>query len=234
MQLSPTRLAIVQDPMDVLADAFRNEWADPLASAAAVVSTLRSLTDSQWKDALPRIRRFREERADSALLLAVTDPTVDPDIGRVLSGLETVDRALHDSRWIQVLASRLTDLQSIGVPSLGDSTLSVLEAAVTEREHDLVTDLVAVARGLGYLDSNILLGPPEVSDAVLVPAAARFGDRIWTTARIARIAERAIERSTPIFPVLHPLNMLSPMARRAYRPAHMLIDIDLGQRRSTT
>jgi hypothetical protein len=198
VQLSPTRLAIVQDPMDVLADAFRNEWADPLASAAAVVSTLRSLTDAQWKDALPRIRRFREERADSALLLAVTDPTVDPDIGRVLSGLETVDRALHDSRWIQVLASRLTDLQSIGVPSLGDSTLSVLEAAVTEREHDLVTD------------------------------------RIWTTARIARIAERAIERSTPIFPVLHPLNMLSPMARRAYRPAHMLIDIDLGQRRSTT
>jgi len=220
--------------MDVLADAFRREWADPLASAVAVVSALRSLADSEWSNALPRIQRFRQERADSALLLAVTDPAVDPDIGRVLSGLEAVDRALHDTRWIRVLASRLADLQSIGVPSLGDSTLAVLELAVTEQEHDLVTDMVAVARGLGYLDSNVLLGPPETSDIVLVPAAARFGDRIWTTARIAGIAERALARSTPILPILHPLNMLSPLARRAYRPAHMLTDVDLGQRRSTT
>ena len=80
----------MQDPMDVLADAFRREWADPLASAVAVVSALRSLADSDWSNALPRIQRFRKERADSALLLAVTDPAVDPDIGRVLSGLEAV------------------------------------------------------------------------------------------------------------------------------------------------
>jgi len=224
----------MQDPMDVLADAFRREWADPLASAVAVVSALRSLADSDWSNALPRIQRFRKERADSALLLAVTDPAVDPDIGRVLSGLEAVDRALHDTRWIRVLASRLAERQSIGVPSLGDSTLAVLELVVTEREHDLVTDMVAVARGLGYLDSNVLLGPPEASDVVLVPAAARFGDRVWTTARIAGIAERALARSTPVLPVLHPLNMLSPLARRVYRPAHTLIDVDLSQRRSTT
>ncbi|MFZ0493585.1 MAG: hypothetical protein WAM81_10375 [Acidimicrobiia bacterium] len=220
--------------MDVLADAFRTEWADPLASAAAVVSALRSLTNSNWAGALARVQRFRHERADSALLLAVTDPAVDPDIGRVLSGLETVDRALHDTRWIRVLASLLMDRQSIGVPSLGDSTLAVLELAVTEQEHDLVTDTVAVARGLGYLDSSVLLGPPEASDVVLVPAAAGFGDRIWTTARIAGIAERAIARSTPVLPVLHPLNVLSPLSRRVYRPASMLIDVDLGQRRSTT
>jgi hypothetical protein len=224
----------MQDPMDVLADAFRSEWADPLASAAAVVSALRSLAGADWASALARIQRFRSERADSALLLAVTDPAVDTDVGRVLSGLEAVDRALNDTRWIQVIASRLSDRQSIGVPSLGDSTLAVLELAVTEREHDLVTDKVAVGRGLGYLDSNVLLGPPEASDAVLIPAAARFGDRIWTTARIAAIAERAIARSTPVLPVLHPLNMLSPMARRVYRPAHILIDLDLSQRRSTT
>jgi hypothetical protein len=220
--------------MDVLADAFRNEWADPLASAVAVVAAIRSLAYSDWPTALPLIQRFRTERADSPLLLAVTDPAVDPDIGRVLSGLETVEHAVGDTRWIQILASRLLGRQSVGVVSLGNTTLSVLELAVTEEDHDLVTDMVAIARGLGYLDSNVLVGPPEGSDAVLIPAAARFGDRIWTTSRIAGITERALAGSALVLPVLHPLNVLSPLARRAYRPAPTLIDVDLGQRRSTT
>lgn len=218
--------------MDALADAFRNEWADPLGSATSAVGAIRSLTQTDWTSALPKIRRFRTERADSALLLAITDSAVDPDIGRVLSGLELVERAISDTRWIQILASRLLHRHSIGVTSLGDSTLAVLE--LTEQDHDLVADRVAIARGLGYLDQNVLLGRPESADVVLIPAAARFGDRIWTTSRIAGIAERAVAGPALVLPVLHPLRVLSPLARGVYRPAPTLIDIDLGQRRSIT
>jgi hypothetical protein len=220
--------------MDALADAFRNEWADPLGSATAAVAAIRSLTQQDWAAALPRIRQFRSERADSALLLAVTDKAVDPNVSRVLSGLETIERSIRDTRWIRILASRLLYHHSVGVTSLGDSTLAVLEFAVTEQDHDLIADKVAVARGLGYLDQNVLLGAPESAGVVLIPAAARFGDRIWTTGRIARIAERAADGSTLILPVLHPLRVLSPLARGVYRPAHALIDVDLSQRRSTT
>jgi hypothetical protein len=224
----------MNDPMAVLADAFRNEWADPLSSAAVVVEALRSLARSDWDVALPQVQRFRRERADSALLLSVTDPAVDPEVGRVLEGLDDVERRLLDSTWIRRVARRLEDAQTVGVVSLGDFTLTVLELALLSGDPDLVTDKLAVARGLGYLNANIEIGPPETAEVVLVPAAARFGTRIWTTTRIAHIVDAAGQGATHIVPLIHPLYVLSPLARGVYRPAHILIDVELPQSRSTT
>jgi hypothetical protein len=219
----------MNDPMEILAGAFREEWADPLESAAAVVQAIRSLAASDWSSALGHVRRFRKERADSPLLLAVTEPALDPDAHRVLAGLDEIAHRLHDTRWMRNLSARLLDRRSIGVVSLGDATLAVLETVAFEGDHDpdLVTDKLAVARGLGCLRLNVVIAPPEEVEAVLIPAAARFGNRIWTTSRAADIVSRAKTRRASVVPVLHSLNVLSPMGRRAYRPAQMLIDVEL-------
>lgn len=219
----------MNDPMDVLAGAFREEWADPIASVAAVIRALRLLAASDWPSALTHVRRFRRERADSPWLLAVTEPALDPDTHRVLAGLDEVERRLLDRRWIQESASRLRDARSIGVVSLGDTTLSVLEfiAFESDNDTDLLTDKLAVARGLGYLHLSVVMAPPSEADCVLIPAAAKFGSRIWTSSPAAEVVTKAKARRTLIVPILHPLSVLSPMGRQSYRPAQMLIDVEI-------
>ena len=130
---------------------------------------------------------------------------------------------------MQESARRLLDIRSIGVVSLGDTTLSVLEFIAFESDHDtdLLTQKLAVARGLGYLHLSIVMAPPSQADAVLIPAAARFGDRVWTSSPAADVVARAKARPVLIVPILHPLNVLSPMGRQSYRPAQMLIDVEI-------
>ncbi|NOY56536.1 MAG: hypothetical protein GXP34_11185 [Actinobacteria bacterium] len=219
----------MNDPIEVLNTAARDEWADPLGTAAAIAEAVRSLVDQNWTEGLAAVQQLRRRRMDSPLVLAVTDPALDPDPERVKAGLGEVERKIRDTSWTQELGLRLAHHASLGVLSLGDATLSILEVVAfrSSQETDLFVDRSSIARGLGYLRLPIVVAPPEEAAAVLIPVAARFRNRIWTTARAADIALRAEARATRIVPVVHPLAVLSPLARTVYRPAATLIDVEI-------
>ena len=219
----------MNDPIDVLNTVSRDEWADPLGTAAAIAEAIRSLVDHGWTEGLSAVQQLRRRRLDSPLVLAVTEPALDPDPRRAKAGLEEVERKIRDGSWTQELGLRLADHASLGVLSRGDATWSILEVVAfrSSEETDLFVDRSSIARGLGYLRLPIVVAPPEEAAAVLIPAAARVRNRIWTTARAADIALRAEATAARIVPVVHPLAVLSPLSRTVYRPAPILVDVEI-------
>jgi len=219
----------MNDPIEVLHAASTDEWTDPLGAAVAIVEAIRSLLEDGWTRGLHAVQELRQHRPDVPLLLAVTEPALDPNPLRVKAGLDNVTRKVLDTSWTRELGLRLAHLASLGVVSLGDATLSILEVVAFggTQETDLFVDRSVIARGLGYLRLPIIVAPPEEASAVLLPAAARFRDRIWTTARAADIALRAEAKGALVVPVVHPLAVLSPLARKVYRPASILIDVEI-------
>jgi len=219
----------MNDPIEVLNTAARDEWADPLGTAAAIAEAIHSLVDDGWTEGLAEVQQLRRRRTDSPLVLAVTEPALDPDPRRVKAGLDEVGRRIRDTSWTQELGLRLAQDASLGILSLGDATLSILEVVAfrSSEETDLFVDRSSIARGLGYLRLPIVVAPPEEASAVLIPAAARFRNRIWTTARAAETALRAEATATRIVPVVHPLAVLSPLSRTVYRPVPILVDVEI-------
>ncbi|NIA24435.1 MAG: hypothetical protein GWP04_02580 [Gammaproteobacteria bacterium] len=219
----------MNDPIEALNTASIDEWADPLGTAAIIAEAIHSLVDRGWAEGLAAVQQLRRRRADSPLMLAVTEPALDPDPRRVKVGLDEVERKIRDTSWTQELGLRLAHDASLGVLSLGDATLSILEVVAfrSSQETDLFVDRSSIARGLGYLRLPIVVAPPEEASVVLIPATARFRNRIWTTARAADIALRAKAGATRVVPVVHPLAVLSPLSRTLYRPAATLIDVEI-------
>ncbi len=215
------------DPVAVLESASTDDWSNPTAAARSVLEAIRTLLERDWGRGLHAVHELRSRRSDVPFLLAVTEPALDPNPLRVRTGLGTVERGLDATSWANELGLRCARRPSLGVVSLGDTTLAVLEEAASSGEPDLFAGSAAVARGLGYLRLAIIEAPPEQAATLLLPAAARFRNRVWTTAHAADIALRAEARGTPIVPVVHPLAVLSPLNRKVYRPAAILIDVEL-------
>ena len=113
--------------------------------------------------------------------------------------------------------------------SIGAWTLAVLEAAVQlgDSESELVTDHVAVERGLSYLPLAVRRAPPERADVMLAPAVAVSGPRIWTVERVVEAIKRAVVARTEVVVVAHPLAHLSALDLRRFRPAPGVIPVTL-------
>jgi hypothetical protein len=217
-------------PMEMLREAARDEWSDPVETAARAVGGLLTLCEADWPETgLPAVRMLRSRRPDQALMLAATEPALDPDPVRSRAGLEDILGRLRDTGWTTDLGLRVAHHASLGVASLGRSTLAVLESAahLGGSHAELYTDSRAIAKGLGYLHLPISVAPPEEAAALLAPAAAACGKRIWTTARIADAALRARAADREVVVVCHPLAELSPLNRASYRPRSTLIDVKL-------
>lgn len=161
-------------------------------------------------------QELRRRRPDLPLMLAVTEPALDPDPLRASSGLTGVLTSLGSRTWASDLGVQVADASSIGVLSLGHETLMVLEAAcgLGESRAILRAGSKAVARGLGYLRRPISLKDPATADVLLLPGIARDAATMWTYRRFAAAAWRA---TGPVFPVIHPAAVLSPLNRLAFR-----------------
>lgn len=210
--------------------AARDEWADPLVAARQAATGMLEMLDSGWYGkSLRAVEELRQRRADSPLLLAATEAALDPDPARARRALSTLRDKLEDRTWADEIGRRVAFHHRLGVVSLGESTLEVLEAAGAAggTAAELFTDRRAIARGLEYLGLLVVVAPPEEADVVLIPAAAVYGSRIWTTSRAADIALRAGIRGTDLTIVAHPLVRLSPLNRAVFRPAAILTDVKL-------
>jgi hypothetical protein len=115
------------------------------------------------------------------------------------------------------------------VVSLGETTLAVLEAArgLGGTSAALFTDRRAIARGLTYLGLMVEVAPPDEAEAVLIPAVAMIGTRMWTTVRAADVVLRASLGEGEVVVVAHPLAWLSARNRLDFRPASTLIDVKI-------
>lgn len=216
------------DPLDDLGDATRDEWSDPVRRARNALSALIDVIDVDWEQTgLDAVRALRAKRADSALLLAVTEVALEPNPLRAADGLRAMLRTLDDSAWCAEIGLGVAQCASVGVLSLGAATMAILEAAseLAGATPELFCDRRAVARGLGLLDMPILVADPSLAEVLLLPIAAQHKERIWTTPRNAEVARRSQDHGRRVVPVLHPLSNLSPLNRLAYRPRSYLIDI---------
>jgi len=200
------------------------QLSDRIEVARRAAELLLALTEQQWESGgLDAATSLRNRRADSPLILAVTEAALDPDPDRSAAGLAAVLSRLNDSSWLVDAALGMSHAGSFGVLSLGETTISLLQAFVDVNgtEPELYAEKRSVARGLGNLGLPVFVGNPAPAEILLVPVHARHDRRIWTTPSIVKVAESAtgVVRTTE-----HPAAHLSPLNRLTYRPAIELID----------
>jgi len=215
-------------PLDRLHSIARDAWADPVESALAAAQAILEILEGGWSGPeAAGVSELRRRRADSPLILAVTEAVLDrePDVGR--AALMGILDQLNNRTWADEIGLRVAHRATLGVVSLGETTLAVLEAArsLGETAATLFTDRRAIARGLTYLGLVVEVAPPEEAEVVLLPVAAILGSRMWTTARVADVALRTSLLEGEVVIVAHPLTSLSPRNRADYRPAPTLIDV---------
>lgn len=217
-------------PLELLRDAVHDEWSDPVDTTKRAAEGLLELVDQDWLGTgLEAARMLRDKRPDQPLILAITERALDPDPERVRRGLQSAITELEDQTWSSDIGLRNAHHESLGVTSLGRSTLSVLEAAsqLGNSRAQLYTDRRAISKGLGYLHLPIAVAPPEEAVALLAPGVASTASRFWTTSRIADSALKAKAAGRYIVVVVHPLAALSPLNRSVYRPHRLLIDVTI-------
>ena len=220
----------MDSPSERLHAAARDDWVDPTVTARRIGEALLAEVEQAWAaDQVGDVQELRLRRADSPLLLAITEPALEADPQRVAAGITAALARLEDWSWAESLGSRVSSYRTAGVLSLGLSTLAVLEAAVAAGRglEEFHTDRRAVAKGLEYLLLPVVTAPPEKSDVLLIPAVAFHGPRVWTTTRAADAVLRAKVHGRQVVSVAHPLAELSPRNRRAFRPAPYVIDIEI-------
>ena len=205
-----------------------SQWVDPLGVARQVIDNLESLDPAVWLSAAPpEVTRLRSVHADQPMILRVSDAADHPDAHTARARLADLRRALDDTEWCARIGISVASRQQIGVMSIGTFTLAVLEAAVQlgDSEAELVTDQVAVERGLSYLPLAVRRAPPEGAEVLLAPAVAVSGHRIWTAERIGEAVNRAVMAGTLVVVVAHPLVHLSALDLRRFRPATGLVPV---------
>jgi hypothetical protein len=205
-------------------------WVDPLAAARQAIDDLEAVDPPEWLTITPgEVVRLRSVHADQPLILRVGDAADHPDPLTARHRLTALRRALDDTGWCARIGISVARSRRIGVTSMGIWTMAVLEAAVQlgDSDSELVTDQVAVERGLSYLPLAVRRGPPEGSDVMLAPAVAVSGRRIWTVQRIGAAVSRAKLAGTDVVVVAHPLAHLSGLDLRRFRPAPGVIPVAL-------
>lgn len=217
-------------PLERLQEATRDVWTDPIASAIAAGRAILEMLDGPWTDTeVGAVADLRRRRADSPLLLAVTEAVLDAESGHQRAALHHILSHLEDPSWADEIGLRVAHHPSLGVVSLGETTLAVLEAArgLGGTSAALFTDRRAIARGLTYLGLMVEVAPPDEASAVLIPASALMGTRMWTTVRAADLVLRTSLREGEVVVVAHPLAWLSARNRADFRPASTLIDVTI-------
>ncbi|MDH3306673.1 MAG: hypothetical protein OEO77_04035 [Acidimicrobiia bacterium] len=218
-------------PADLIRDAAHDEWADPIATTRKAVAALLEMTDGEWEtEGLAAVQMLRTRRPDSALFLAATEVALEPNHMRAADGLRAMLTRLDDTTWAAELGLRVSHFPSLGLLSLGTTTMEVVAAALDlgGSRAQLFTDRLAIRRGFLRYETIITVAPPEEASCLLLPAIARQDDRIWTTVRAADAALRASTGGRSIVPVVHPAATLSPLNRLAYRPAPNIVDVAIA------
>ena len=219
---------MVDTPLERLQAVARDAWADPIQSAHTAARAILEMFGGGWTGSHEEaVADLRRRRSDSPFLLAVTEAALDRDHQDAQRSLRRILEQLDDHTWADEIGLRIAHRQTLGVVSLGATTLAVLEAArgLGGTKATLFTDRRAIARGLTYLGMMVEVAPPEEADTVLLPVAALIGSRMWTTPRVADVALRTTLRRGDVVIVSHPLASLSQHNRADFRPAATLIDV---------
>lgn len=217
-------------PSGHLQEIARDIWADPVVSAQSATQTILEMLEGPWSDAeVEAIADLRRRRADSPFILAITEVVLDSEPGAERESLLRIMAELDNRRWADEIGLHVAHRPTLGVVSLGETTLAVLEAArgLGGTSAVLFTDRRAIARGLTYLGLMVEVAPPDEAEAVLIPGAAIMGTRMWTTVRAADVVLRTSLRGGDVVVVAHPLAWLSARNRADFRPASTLIDVKI-------
>lgn len=198
--------------------------ADRSSVAISAAEILMEMTATEWETTgIAAATQLRAKRADSPLLLAVTQAALDPRAEKSRETLAAVIRELRNSAWLVDVCLNVGSVGSLGILSLGENTMRFIQTYVdaTGREPELFAAKRSVARGLGNLDLPVFVGDPRQANLLLVPINARHEHRVWSTPDLLEIMNGATGQ---VRTTEHPLANLSPTNRLSYRPSAGLID----------
>jgi hypothetical protein len=210
--------------LDELMELSSPQLSDKIGQAERAAEVLLLATRKHWPtDGMSAVSALRARRPDSPLLLAVTEAGLDPVPERAADGLESILTRLRSTTWLVDMALKLSSASSLGILSLGETTIGFLQTFLdaTGSELELYTNKRAVARGLGNLGLPIFVGDPISADILVIPTQCRHDQRIWTTPSIVKVIKRS---KGAIRTMEHPVAHLSPVNRLAYRPHIALTD----------
>ena len=206
-----------------------DQWLDPIEQAKAVTAELVELTAGAWRqEGLRSLHHLRAKRADSPLVLAVTEAALTADPREARQNLAAFSEMLGATDWARDIALGLRPYGRLAITSLGEATLMVLDECVRigVPAESIVVSRSYLGRGIGYLRVPVVSGPPTEADALLAAGVAGDGTTMWTTTEIATDMVRVRLGSGAVVPIIHPLAELSPLNRDAYRPADYLVQAD--------
>ena len=170
-------------------------WVDPLSVARHAIYDLEAVDTAAWQATAPsEVTRLRSVHADQPIVLRVGDAADHPDhhtaalVSPICRDPSTTPTGAHGSE------SRLrpTSGSECCRSAPGRSPSSRPAVQLGDSESELVTDHVAVERGLSYLPLAVRRAPPERADVMLAPAVAVSGPRIWTVERVGEAIKRAV------------------------------------------
>ncbi len=211
-----------------LQDVADDEWADPVDGAVAATKALLELTGPLWtSEGLPAAQDLRTRRPDNPMLLAVTEVAIESDSLRAATSLRALLDRLESRRWAMDLVYEASQYSSLGVLSLGVGTISLIEGTLNAATPELRTSSRAFRRGLLQFVAPVALKEAESAACLLLPIVARQNQRVWTTPKCAQAAQTALSNGNAVLPIGHPLTELSPLNRRAFRPASHITDMVL-------
>jgi hypothetical protein len=200
--------------MDPQAETWRQiralvtgSWDEPRRAASSIVALLpRAGRPEQVADLL------RRSRPDQAIALWLGSELDDGAWGRA-------ERALEDTTWRDEVAARLTEVETVGVASLGTDTFHVIrELAAANEQVTVVTTKASVALAMHTLDVPVRNGRPWRCDVALVPTAAAGPGGVWTSNDGGQLLDRS---PRPVL-LTDPLAVLDPTWAGAYRPPEWL------------
>ncbi len=131
--------------------------------------------------------------------------------------LDEVSVEIRDTSWIDHLALRLVEAESIGVLSVGRATRAVIESTASMRAEVPSVRVASgvLARGLDDLGAVTEVGNPATATVCLIPVAAWSDQGLWTTERGVECL--AATGTSPV-PLLDPIAELTAWSATRYRP----------------
>ena len=174
-----------------------------------LIDLLRELPDVHRASSLLEVS---EARSDTGPALWLAESVVVRN-----RNLDEVSQEIRDTSWIDHVALRLVEAETIGVISMGRSTRAVIESTAGMRaEVPLVrVPSSALARGLDDLGAITEVGDPATATLCLIPVAAWSGQALWTTERGVECL--AATGASPV-PLLDPIAELTAWSAPRYRP----------------
>jgi hypothetical protein len=197
---------------DEIGHLIAGTWSEPRRVLARIVELVDG-TRHETADLLDALRR------DEPLALWLADELRTDDTR------SEIRRRIDDEHWLDDVALGLTGVEAFGAISIGPSTRRILQtlSSILSDPPVVFASSTVVARGIEDLEVEVRLSDNASAGVTLIPAAARFGTTVWTSAA----GSAALDQTSSYTILLDPLSILDDGRHSRYAPPGWLVAREL-------